>query len=108
MIEASAMRLCPAGWIWCASRWDGRRFDAPDLNRESDGTLPAASTLEKSGKLAGPAGPPPSSAAPGPAAPAGRKPVRLPRVILAPQDSGTLREQLLAELGLLTDMEAMT
>ena len=83
-------------------------LDAPDLNRESDGTLPAASTLEKSGKLAGPAGPPPSSAAPGPAAPAGRKPVRLPRVILAPQDSGTLREQLLAELGLLTDMEAMT
>ena len=82
-------------------------LDAPDLNGELNGTLPLPSTSAESGQHAGPAGPPPPSVASDPV-PGRRKPVRVPRVILGHKDSAALREQLMAELGALTDVEALT
>jgi ERF superfamily len=76
-----------------------------------------APDLEESGELAGPAAPPLGSTASvfefaaRPAAtpnPGRRRPIRPPRVILAPQDSRALRGQLIAELGVFADMEGLT
>jgi hypothetical protein len=83
-------------------------LDAPDLNGGLDGTLPVASNSGQPGLHAAPAGPPPPSVGFSPAVPGRRKPVRPPRVILAPQDSRALREQLLSELEGLADLEALT
>jgi hypothetical protein len=78
-------------------------LDAPDLDLQSS----RASSSDDLGQHAASAGPP-SSAAPGPAMPGRRKSVRLPRVILSLQDSATLREQLVAELAVITDAEGLT
>jgi hypothetical protein len=83
-------------------------LDAPDLNGGLDGRLTVASNSGKPGLHAGPAGPPPPSVGFSPAALGRRKPVRPPRVILDHDDSRALREHLLAELGVLTDLEALT
>jgi hypothetical protein len=83
-------------------------LDAPDLNGGLDGTLPLASISGELGRHAGPAASPPPSLASGPAVPGRRKPVRRPRVILPHQDSRALCEQLVAELGVITDFEALT
>jgi hypothetical protein len=83
-------------------------LDAPDLHGGFDRTLPLASTSAETGQHVGPVASPPPSMAFSPAVPGRRKPVRPPRLILAPQDSRARREQLVAELGLLTDLEALT
>src|SRR4051794_14559993 len=82
-------------------------LDAPDLNGGLEGTPPLASNSDKSG----PRTAPPS----GERArdftttyPARRKPVRAPRVLLAPQKSGEVREQLITELARFTEMVALT
>src|SRR4051794_35695340 len=90
-------------------------LDAPDLKDGSDDALPLARGSGDPDPHAGPAAPPPvstasvSEVAARPAAyPGRRKPVRPPRVILAPENSWALREQLIAELGAFTDTEALT
>src|SRR5438874_5983603 len=84
-------------------------LDAPDLNSELDDALP--------GQHIGTDAPPPASisvvsgfAAPPAGAPYSRrgKPARLPRVLLVPEKSLALREQLIAELGAFTDTESLT
>jgi hypothetical protein len=83
-------------------------LDAPDLKRGLDGALPAPSTRDAPGTLAGSASPPSSSAAAAAARSGRRKPVRPPRVILESQDSRSLREQLATEVRVITDLEALT
>jgi hypothetical protein len=77
-------------------------LDAPDLNSASDGA--ALSLSAKSGdEVAGP------TAAAAPATGSGRrKTARQPRVMLGPDDSRKLREQLIAEVDVITDAEALT
>jgi hypothetical protein len=77
-------------------------LDAPDLKRGLDGALPAPSTRDAPGTLAGSASPPSSSAAAAAARSGRRKPVRPPRVILESQDSRSLREQLATEVRVIT------
>ena len=88
-------------------------LDAPDLDRASGGALPAHTGLREAGQLPVVNAPPPSTgAAPAfaaGAAPGGRrKAIRLPRVILAPEDSRKVREQLIAEVARITNPEALT
>jgi hypothetical protein len=77
-------------------------LDAPDLNSASDGA--ALSLSAKSGdEVAGP------TASAAPATGSGRrKTARQPRVMLGPDDSRKLREQLIAEVDVITDAEALT
>jgi hypothetical protein len=83
-------------------------LDAPDLKGGSEGALPLDSRSREAGQhpiLNAPA----ASRAPAPLAatpPFGgrRKTIRLPRVILAPEDSRKLREQLIAEVALITEL----
>jgi hypothetical protein len=83
-------------------------LDAPDLHGGFDRTLPVASTSAETGQHVGPVASPPPSVASGPAVLGRRKPVRPPRVVLDHDVSRALCEQLLAELGALTDLEALT
>jgi hypothetical protein len=83
-------------------------LDAPDLHGGFDRTLPVASTSAETGQHVGPVASPPPSVASGPAVLRRRKPVRPPRVVLDHDVSRALCEQLLAELGALTDLEALT
>lgn len=90
-------------------------LDAPDLDGRLPSALPAG-LRNNPGQHALP-GAPPASTAPAsdfPARPAAtgypgqRRPVRLPRVILNPENSLSLRDQLIAELGAFADAEALT
>src|SRR5437763_83491 len=87
-------------------------LDAPDLNGPSEGTLPLSDDAGQrdavaSGDRAHETRP--AAAQPGATGyPARRKPVRLPRVLLAPDTSGKVREQLMGELAMLTETEALT
>src|SRR5436305_1593174 len=90
-------------------------LDAPDLNGALEGALPLNPNSDNSGQrtaLASPDRAPESRpAAAQPAATgylARRKPVRLPRVILAPERSLEVRDQLIGELARFTDTEALT
>src|SRR4029079_7947147 len=86
-------------------------LDASDLNGQLDGTASLASNLDEFSNLSeldtalksrfpGQAGNTPNR---------GRgRPVILPRAILSPDDSLRLREQLIADLGIVTDKEALT
>jgi ERF superfamily protein/uncharacterized protein DUF968 len=89
-------------------------LDAPDLIGAGEGTLPfsiGTSELNPDAVcdvIRVPATAPSLPFAPPPLAPARRKPIKLPRVILAPQDSQTERERLLANLTAITDPEVLT
>jgi hypothetical protein len=90
-------------------------LDAPDLNGGLEGTLPLASNSDDSGQrtalVSGDKAPESRSATAHSATtayPARRKPVRPPRIILAPQKSLELRELLLTELARFTETEALT
>jgi hypothetical protein len=89
-------------------------LDAPNLNDGLDGAPVGAG---EPGQQIGSDAPPPASTAaisnsaaqPAPTPhPRRGKPVRLPRVILAPEHSVTLRAQLMAELGAFRDTGALT
>src|SRR5437764_1026886 len=75
-------------------------LDAPALNAELDGPLPFTAGSDQSMQQE-------NAAAPG-AAPGRRKPIRPPRLILAPENSRALAEQLIAELEIFKDSEALT
>src|SRR5215208_6988844 len=78
-------------------------LDAPDINGGSDGP-PLSVASGEPGVHAGQDAPPPTGTSyPGP-----HKPSRSPRVILAPENSMALREQLIRELGAFTDTDALT
>jgi hypothetical protein len=94
-------------------------LDAPDLNGGM-AALPHPARLDALGQYAGPdhgsvSSPgytaPSSAFAPPPVAATNsgqRRPVRPPRVMLPPENSLALREQLIAELAAFTDAEALT
>jgi hypothetical protein len=86
-------------------------LDAPDLNEESDRALPVAGGPRQAGQppnAPAPSTAPASALAAIPAESGRRKAVRQLRVILAPDDSRKLREQLIAEVDVITDAEALT
>src|SRR3954449_3612769 len=81
--------------------------DAPDLNGALEGPPPLASNSDDPGQRT-----PLASGERAPefttTYPARRKPVRPPRVILAPQKSGEVRQLLITELARFTEIEALT
>src|SRR6184192_1779548 len=87
-------------------------LDAPDLHDGLDGSLRPAVRSDEPGPHAGPDGPPPAisgfPALPPKLTPGGRRSGRLPRVILAPEQSQMRREKLIIELAAFTDTEALT
>src|SRR5215218_7707737 len=90
-------------------------LDAPDLKGAVEGTLPLASPSDDSSQraavAAGDEAPETHLAAaqPAPTAyPIRRKPIKPPRVILAPENSHLLRDQLIGELAAFTETEPLT
>jgi ERF superfamily protein len=90
-------------------------LDAPDLNGPLEATLPVSSNSDDSGQRTAlasgdraPESRPAVAQSAATAYPARRKPVRLPRVILAPQKSLEVRELLITELARFTHTEALT
>src|SRR4051794_37070993 len=82
-------------------------LDAPDLNGPSEGTLPLSDDSGQRGAVADESRPTAAQQA-ATGYPAPRKPVRLPRVLLAPDTSGKVRAQLIGELAMLTETAALT
>src|SRR4051812_44566114 len=72
-------------------------LDAPDLNSGLDGNVPQLGQHTGQGALSRAATAPASKSETQPTYPRRGRPVRLPRVILAPEISLILREQLIAE-----------
>src|SRR5436190_20790170 len=87
-------------------------LDAPDLNGGSDAAPPHPVCTSEPMQYGAQDAPPASTAFvsdfSAPTYPRRGRPVRLPRVILAVENSLILREQLIAELGSFTDTDALT
>src|SRR4051812_46711033 len=87
-------------------------LDAPDLDGARDGTLPGSLSSGELGHAGPNASPsltrPLSESAPAANPYRRRRPVRPPRVVLAPENSLALFNRLIADLGTFADTEALT